>query len=66
MRYLVFLVLLVGCSKNYEPPCHSGVALKDPVMGVPTYSCDYRSKSVKLSDGSVLCVCPEDVTKLTK
>ena len=66
MKYLLFAVLFVGCGKDRETPCMSGVALKDPLRGIQNYSCDYRAKSFPLSNGGVLCLCPEDVTKLTK
>ena len=49
-----------------DPPCRSGVAIKDPLRGLPHYVCDYRARSFPLSNGGVLCLCPEDVTKLTK
>lgn len=66
MKYLILVSLLFGCEKIPDPPCRSGVAVKDPLNGLPHYVCDYRARSFPLSNGGVLCLCPEDVTKLTK
>ena len=66
MKYLMLALLLVACGKTEPRPCRSGVAMKDQVLRVQTQPCDYRAKAFPLADGNVLCLCPEDVTKLTK
>lgn len=66
MKYAILVALLLGCEKIPDPPCRSGVTTKDPISGLPHYVCDYRARSFPLSGGGVLCLCPEDVTKLTK
>ena len=66
MKYLftAILVLILGCNQP-NPPCRSGV-IPNRLRQAAGYSCDTRSKSFALHDGSVVCICPEDVSKLTK
>lgn len=62
---MILFLIMLGCEVR-ETPCRSGVSTKNFYMGEPNYRCDYRAKSHKLSDGSVLCLCPEDVTRITQ
>lgn len=63
---LTLLVTLAAGCQQTEEPCRSGVSLRDPVRGIHVRPCDPRAKNFKLSDGSVLCLCPNDVSKLTQ
>ena len=63
MKY-VLLIVVFGCSVREDPKCQSGPAKQDLAFGPITPSCDYRAHGIKLADGSVFCVCPEDVTEV--
>ena len=61
---IVATVLFTACEKTPVPPCRSGVAV--PRHDNLPIHCDYRSKSFPLSDGYILCLCPQDVSRITQ
>jgi len=61
---IVAAILLTACERIQEQQCRSGVAV--PRHDNLPIHCDYRSKSFPLSDGYILCLCPQDVSRITQ